>query len=1388
MLSARWSWCVALAAAVAALTSDQRSSAQAPFDPSQAPASVVPTDGTWRSVGPTQITDGTRSYSGRVTTIAVDPTDSNHWLIGAAQGGVWESTDGGANWTPRTDAQVSLAMGALAFSLSSPAIVYAGTGEGNFSDDSYAGGGLLKSTDGGATWSLVSARFARSSVTAIRVDPRDPDVLVAATTHGRAGKQSQYAPLMERGIFRSVDGGATWSLRLSGPASDIAVNPQNFSQQYAAIGLPSALPENGIYRSSNGGVTWNLLSGPWTALTGGVGRVAFAVAPSNPDVVYVSIQDAFNGQATDGQLLGLWVTSDAWAATPTWTPIDAAPASGYCGSRCDRDHVLSVDPANPGVLYVGGASLWRYSAGTWTSVSSSTYSGQHALAWADTRLIAGNDGGVFSTTNNGATWTSHNTNLAITQFYAGSLHPFDPHIALGGAQNNGTVKWTGAAAWPTVFNNRLGDGGGYSVISSSAPDTKMAVTTRPLSIWRTTDGVNFSSANGGMVLSSSGNFAQFAKCPWSDDIMLAAPNGGLWKTTNFFSSAPSSPTWNAYNNNITGITAIAFAPSDPNCETYAVASSDTGTIWITSTGGGTWFNMDALHSLPARAITSLVFHPLDPNRLYVTVSGFDESSATPGHVFRTANAFAVFPTWTNISPPVNLPANAVALTSSMPAGVFVGSDIGMWSSGDGGDTWTFLGPERGLPNVAVFDIKIDEPSGRVMAFTHGRGAFVLDPPVPVSVTPNSGSGSTQTFSAQYVDGLGAADLTQVFLRFSVDLGSQANLCLVRYNQTTGSISLRDDAGMWLPSMPLPGAGVLQNSQCAVDVGASSVSMAGNTLTLNAAVEFNASYAGLKNTYLQAQSATGTSSGWKLRGTWNVSTPVVNVISVSPNNASGITQLFTLAYADSAGVAADLSGAMVRFTNIANPALTCTIHHRATTGQVRIMDDAGVWGPWTPYGSSTLSNSRCSLDLATSSATPSGSDLSLALNITFLPAFAGPATISMRAQSVSRPNTGWVPKGTWTVGGLLDAVSIAPNSGTGASRNFSAVFTDSLGVTSDLRMARVRFGASTVSACVVDYNAMTNMVRILDDAAAPGAFGPFSGTLSNSQCTVDLSQSSATASGTTLTLALKVTFKAALIGQQPIFLRANGNFGNTTGWVARGTWNVNAVVQAISVTPNAGSGPTQTFVLAFSDSEGVAADLAAARVRLRNAAGRQCAISYDAMTTLVRVQDDLGNWSTGVPIGSATTINNNSQCWLDVAQSSAAASGSDLTLTLRIAFKSVFAGETFIDMRANSDVGSTTGWVNKGTWTVLDPLATAYDGNWIGTNDYSLPASMTVVHGIVTKFVTTMPAIECASPATELSAAPAAIINGSHSSTVMSGDLGFTCGQGGGGGAFYLTKS
>jgi hypothetical protein len=668
-------------------------------------------DELWVSIGPAPInlSDCTGcGIAGRTTCIAVNPSDTNHWYLGGAQGGVWETRDAGNVWRPLTDDQASLAMGALAIARSNPQILYAGTGEPNNSIDSYAGAGLLKSTDGGVTWQLLGANvFAGESFSAITVDPKNPDILLAATKTGIAGRGQTFVPdAPPTGVFRSTDGGVTWTQTLDGRASSLVSSPMDFSRQYAGVGYRTGSSSNGVYRSADGGITWTrLLDSTFVP-----GRVQLAIASSNPDMVYASI-------ANQDTLVGVWVTTNAWASSPTWSPL---PTLTNSFGQWSYDHTITVDPSKPSRIYLGGQRLWTFDGSSWAEITTSwRWADLHAFAWAGTRLIVCDDGRAYSTPDGGQSWINHSQTLRLTQFYVGAIHPTKPNFALGGSQDVGVTAWTNSTSWNEV---RIGDGLGVA-ISAARPDTDWALAFANLAIRRTTDGGNtFIHAESGISTSSRPFSASIAMSPANSDVLIAGADR-LWKCTNFFSS--QDPTWFANSDPVAGhLTALAFAFTDSTSDTYAFGTTN-GQVSVTVDGGVTWTQVQG--SLPGRWITSLVFNPTNAAILYATLSGFDATTpGSPGHVFKTTNALDASPTWHDISPPIDLPCNVITLDPFHPDTLYVGADIGIWKSTDDGNSWFHEGPETGMPNVAVFDVKASA-TGRVIAFTHGRGAFALVP-------------------------------------------------------------------------------------------------------------------------------------------------------------------------------------------------------------------------------------------------------------------------------------------------------------------------------------------------------------------------------------------------------------------------------------------------------------------------------------------------------------------------------------------------------------------------------------------------------------------------------------------------------------------------------------
>lgn len=689
-----------------------------------------------------------RYNSGRVISIAADPGNQNRWLAGAATGGIWTTIDAGGTWTSNTDSLPSLAVGAIAFAPGNPSIVYAGTGEGNFSSDARVGVGILKSVDGGASWNLRPASsFDRAAVAAIRVNPANADILLAATARGFGNGRFSEIVIGAKpfGVLRSIDGGASWTRTLPGQATAIEIDSGNFNNQYAAIddvnaGQTNDTPDgrrNGIYRSTDGGQNWSEVEGPWTAMR--PGRLVPSIAPSNPNVLYVSVSGLRGDGDRSDTVLGLYRTDNAWSATPSWTRIstDATGPQGYCSNQCSNAHVAIVDPSDPDTLFVGGRfeSLWRCRncnvSPIWKSSGEAIHADPRALAWAGNRLLTANDGGVASTIDRGDTWQVHNATFAITQLFSGALHPTDSRMVLAGSKDNGCLTWSGETSW-TGFRARQVHGTceGDVAISSSHPDTDWMAAADFGEVNRTRDGgVTFEPVGRGIGEPVAHFTAAVRKCPANDDVFLTG-NTRLWRTNDFF-SAPN-PTWSVNGpENAGDVRAIAFAESDQDCNTYAFGTRALGTegrIWLTTTGGTRWTNLTVGANLPMRTVNSLAFDPRNANTLYAAYGNFDAPPpGRGGHVFKTTNALAASPSWTNVSPPEDRPENVIIVDPANSSVIYVGSELGVWQSTDGAATWRHMGPEVGMPNVPVHDLKIHPLTREVYAFTFGRGVFVLSP-------------------------------------------------------------------------------------------------------------------------------------------------------------------------------------------------------------------------------------------------------------------------------------------------------------------------------------------------------------------------------------------------------------------------------------------------------------------------------------------------------------------------------------------------------------------------------------------------------------------------------------------------------------------------------------
>ncbi len=578
-------------------------------------------------------------------------------------------------------------------------------------------------------------------------------------------------------------------------------------------------------------------------------------------------------------------------------------------------------------------------------------------------------------------------------------------------------------------------------------------------------------------------------------------------------------------------------------------------------------------------------------------------------------------------------------------------------------------------------------------------------PATVGVTPNSGSGASQTFSFQFSDTGGVSDLTTVSILVNAS-SSTSNACSVVYNRAANTLALLTDAGAAPSGTITPGGDSQQNSQCVLNGAGSSVSSAGTVLTLNLALTFQASFAGTRNVYLQAANASG-STGWQQRGTWTIPAGgPPSAVSVTPNSGNGLTQTFAFAFWDGKGYAAISSLQILINTPLTGVSGCYLLYQRASNSLYLTNDAATVWQtPVTVGQSGTLANSQCSIDSAASSVSGSGANLTLNLALTFQSAFAGARDIYMEVTD-GTDDSGWQQRGTWTIpaSGPPSAVSVTPSSGSGTTQSFAFVFSAPAGYAAIVSTQIViNSSMSTAAGCYLLYQRASNSLYLSDDAGGawqtPATVGQ-SGTLANSQCSVNPAASSVSTSGTTLTLNLALSFSSAFAGARNVYMEVSDGAADS-GWQQRGSWTIPAEgpPAAVSVTPNSGAGLSQTFAFAFSDPAGYGA-IVSTQIVINNPMSTYaaCYLLYQRASNSLYLTNDAGSaWQTPVTVGQSGTLAN-SQCSVNSAASSVSTSGTNLTLNLALTFSSAFAGTRNVYMEVYDGAGD-SGWQQRGNWTV-----------------------------------------------------------------------------------------
>lgn len=685
---------------------------------------------TWEPIGPQNI-------GGRTLAIALNPQNPNTVYAGSASGGLWRSYSGGVGenaWQRVETGFPVLGVAAIAIAPDDSNTFYIGTGEVYGKDETFPGVvgdrtsrgsygiGILKTTDGGATWSksLDWTLDQRTGVQKIRINPLRPASVWAATTEG---------------TFRSYDAGRTWQKVLFvRMATDLAINPVDTSVVFAACGGMGS-PGHGLYRTTDGGATWAKMNLGPDGPASFRGKAVLAMAPSDPNIVYASIGKSsgalFTGESTATWLVKTTDGGDTWEVVST---VDYSRIQGW------YSHAVAVHPQNPDEVWCAGQRFnpFRSIDGGRTLLPAPsfgmfqphpdteardlphTWADHHEIVYHPTNpdiLYFANDGGVFRSDDGGRTVQNCNLGYQTTQFYNGfSNADGDSLFALGGLQDNGTVVYTGGPDWTRVF----GGDGAWTALNQEDGQT-VYVSFQFLSVHKNTRrGLigEFQDVTPPRERIRTNFIAPFVLSP-VDSQTLYAGSDVVFKSTN------GGENWVPTNEGrvLDGNPMLSMAASHQDVNVVYVATSPSATrahVFRTQDGGLTW--EDVTGDLPDRYPTDLVVDPNSDRNVYITFGGFGTS-----HVFKSTDAGA---TWQDIGTDLpDIPAWAIAVDPDFPEHLYLGNEVGVFQSLDGGATWhTFM---SGLPDaVFAMDLSVSRANRKLRVATHGNGVYEIRLPAP----------------------------------------------------------------------------------------------------------------------------------------------------------------------------------------------------------------------------------------------------------------------------------------------------------------------------------------------------------------------------------------------------------------------------------------------------------------------------------------------------------------------------------------------------------------------------------------------------------------------------------------------------------------------------------
>jgi hypothetical protein len=627
---------------------------------------------TWTSQGPTNV-------SGRIKSLAIHPTNGNIVYAGSADGGVWKTTNGGVSWWPTMSLQLSMAIGALAVSPSSPDIVYAATGEDTPGwGPSYPGVGVYRTSDGGGDWDLVGP-LPSTLCTRVLIHPANPDTVYVAGNMG---------------LHKSTDRGATWTTVRGGHVSDALMDPNAPNTLYVGIW------STGVFKSTDAGGTWTPLANgiptgsaaDWIKLAMGVGGAdgtAFLAAK----------------MGTDSGLI--FTSSDAGNS---WTQL---PGTHNPVSYNEWTNLIAVSPSNQDVIFSGsvGFSLSTDGGATFSAIGG-THSDHHQIVFSPTDssiLYMATDGGVYRSNDNGTTWNLSSTTLTATQLYSLGVAQTNPLLIGGATQDQGIIRSSGTSTWT---DTGAGNEGGFFIVDPNN-SSNVYVTPWSSNVRRSTDGaVTWTTILNGLGAPAP-TVGHLAVRPGDSAALLCTAGANVFRSTN------QGNNWSSVLTPTGAPQQVAYAPSNG---AIAYAATSAGRVYRSGGAGaaGSWAEpYAAADAPPAGSVNALIVGWNDPD--YVAI-GYGGSAGPKIYVSEDGGAH-----WhdaggvldTDAIPDV--PITSLALHPYQPETIYAATSIGVFRSRDGGDSWEPF--DDGMPRIVTTQLVLRRNSLTLYVSTMGRGAY-----------------------------------------------------------------------------------------------------------------------------------------------------------------------------------------------------------------------------------------------------------------------------------------------------------------------------------------------------------------------------------------------------------------------------------------------------------------------------------------------------------------------------------------------------------------------------------------------------------------------------------------------------------------------------------------